>query len=283
MLGAARGAVLAVGAALLLAGCTSTVDGAASPASVAAPTPGDDPLVGAPAVGTCHDIETTYTPLEVPPVVPCSDEHTGETAVVRDTGLPLEAAYPTEGDIDEGYLGDAWDEVCGYDVTNDYLQGQAGDQAYTSYTQVLPTEDQWAAGARWVACDITYGYDQPEPVPGRMAGALRSGDTSPYRACLDGDAQDNDVVACSQEHWAERISGSPDVPEGTPFPADRAARAPIAAQCLPAAVDYLDGPLPPDVAVDITTEDADDWEGFPFATCVLIPASGGTTDTSFRD
>ncbi|WP_165617495.1 septum formation family protein [Klenkia soli] len=275
--------MLAFGAALLLVGCTSTVDGTASPAPVVAPTPGDDPLVDAPAVGTCHDIETTYSPLEVPPVVPCDAEHTGETAVVQDTGLALEAAYPTEDGIDEGYLGDVWDEVCGYDLVQDYLQGQVGDQAYASYTQVLPTQEQWAAGARWVACDITYGYGQPEPAPGRMAGALRSGETAPYRACLDGDAQVSDVVACSDDHWAEQISGSPDIAEGTPFPADQAARAPIAAQCLPAAVDYLDGPLPADVTVDITTEDPDDWAGFPFATCVLVPTAGGTTDTSFRD
>ncbi|SSC25797.1 Septum formation-related protein, partial [Klenkia terrae] len=275
--------VLAVGAALLLAGCTSVVDGTASPASVAAPTPGDDPLVDAPAVGTCHDIENSYSPLEIPPVVGCDEEHTGETALVQDTGLPLEAEYPTEDGIDDGYLGDVWDEVCSYDTVQDYLQGRIGDQAYASYTKVLPTEEQWALGARWVACDVTYGYLEPEPAPGRMAGALRSGETAPYRACLTGDAQDNDVVACSEPHWAEQISGSPDVPEGTPFPADQAARAPIAAQCLPNAVDYLDGPLPADVAVDITTEDADDWEGYPFATCVLVPAAGGTTDTSFRD
>ncbi len=82
-------------------------------------------------------------------------------------------------------------------------------------------------------------------MPGRLAGALQSGDTAPYRSCLTGDPADNDTVACSEPHWAEEISGLPDVPEGTPYPADQAARAAIAAQCLPDAVDYLDGPCRP--------------------------------------
>lgn len=278
-----RRVVLAVSAVLLLAGCTSVVEGVASPASVAAPTPGDDPLFEAPSVGTCHDIEVAYLPLEVPPVVDCGDGHTGETASVVDTGLPLDAEYPTEDGLDDGYLGDAWDEVCSYRVVDDYLQARPIDQVYASSARVLPSEEQWAAGARWVACDVTYGYGSPEPVPGRLAGALASGETAPYRACLDGDPAENDVVPCSEPHWAEQISGLPDVPEGTPFPADQAARAAIATQCLPDAVDYLDGPLPADVLVDITTEDADDWAGFPFPTCVVVPAAGGTTDTSFRD
>ncbi|SCX54912.1 Septum formation [Klenkia marina] len=278
-----RRVVLAVSAALLLTGCTSVVEGVASPAGGATPTAGDDPMFEAPGVGTCHDIEVAYRPLEVPPVVDCGDGHTGETAAVLDTGLPLDAEYPTEADLDDDYLGDAYDDVCSYQTVDTYLQAQPGDRVYADRTQVLPTEEQWAAGARWVACDVTYGYNTPEPVPGRLAGALQSGDTSPYRACLDGDPAENDVVPCSEPHWAEQIGGLPDVAEGTPFPADAAARAVIAAQCLPDAVDYLDGPLPPDIAVDITTDDAEDWAGYPFPTCVLVPAGGGTTDTSFRD
>jgi len=277
-----RRVVLAVGAALLLTGCTSVVEGAASPAAVASPTAGDDPAFEAPEVGTCHDVEVAYRPLDVPPVVDCSDEHTGETAAVADTGLPLDAEYPTEQDLMDGYLGDAWDEVCSYQTVDAYLQAQPNDRVYADSTGVLPTEEQWAAGARWVACDVTYGYDEPEPVPGRLAGALQSADTAPFRACLDGDPADNDVVPCSEPHWAEQISGLPTVAEGTPFPADQAARAVIAAQCLPDAVDYLDGPLPAGVALDITTEDADDWAGYPFPTCVLVPAGGGTTTTTFR-
>ncbi len=152
MLGLVRGAVLAVGAALLLAGCASTVDGTASPAPVTTPTPGDDPMVDAPSVGTCHAVESNYDPLEVPDVVDCGDEHTGETAVVVDTGLPVDAAYPTEGDLEDGYLGDAYDEVCSYDTVDDYLRAETGDRLYTDYTQVLPTPDQWrAARAGWPA------------------------------------------------------------------------------------------------------------------------------------
>ncbi|MCO7221521.1 septum formation family protein [Klenkia sp. PcliD-1-E] len=278
-----RGAVLAVGAALLLAGCTSTVEGSASPAPVASPTPGDDPMVDAPAIGTCHDVESLYEPLQVPDVVDCGDGHTAETAVVADTGLPVDAEYPTQDDLDEGYLGDAFDEVCSYDTVEDYLRARPGDLLYADYAQVLPTEEQWARGARWVACDVTYGYGQPETAPGRMAGVMESGTTAAYRACLDGDPADNDVVACSQPHWAERVSGYPDVPEGTPFPADQAARAAIAEQCRPDAVDHLDGPLPAEVALDITTDDPDDWASFPFPTCVLVPAGGGTTTGSFAD
>ena len=277
-----RRVLLAVSAALLLTGCTSVVEGAASPAAGQV-TPGDDPMFAAPAVGTCHAVEATYLPLEVPAVVECGDGHTGETATVVDTGLPLDAAYPTEDDLDDDYLGDAYDDVCSYRTVDDYLQARPIDQLYATSTQVLPTPDQWAAGARWVACDVTYGDSSPEPVPGRLAGALQSGDTAPYRACLTGDPAENDTVACSEPHWAEEISGLPDVPVGTPYPTDRAARAVIAAQCLPDAVDYLDGPLPAGVALDITTEDADDWAGSPFPTCVLVPADGGSSTTTFRD
>ncbi|GHE07380.1 septum formation family protein [Klenkia taihuensis] len=278
-----RRALLAVGAVLVLAGCSSTVEGSASPAPVTTPTPGDDPMVDAPAVGTCHAVESAYDPLEVPEVVECGDGHTGETAAVLDTGLPVEAEYPTQDDLDEGYLGDAYDDVCSYDTADDYLRAQPGDRSYTNYTQVLPTPEQWARGARWVACDVTYGYSQPEPAPGRMAGALESGDTAAYRACLTGDPADDAVVPCSEPHWGEQISGYPDVPEGTPFPADRAARAVIAEQCRPAAVDYLDGPVPAEVGLDITTDDPEDWASYPFPSCVLIPVDGGTTTGSFRD
>jgi hypothetical protein len=277
-----RRVLLAVSAALLLTGCTSVVEGAASPAAGPV-TPGDDPMFASPAVGTCHAVEVTYEPLDVPPVVECGDGHTGETAAVMDTGLPLDAAYPTEADLDDDYLGAAFDDVCSYRTIDEYMQARPIDQVYANSTQVLPTPDQWAAGARWVACDVTYGDGSPEPVPGRLAGALQSADTAPYRACLTGDPAENDTVACSDPHWAEEISGLPDVPVGTPYPTDRAARAVIAAQCLPDAVDYLDGPLPAEVALDITTEDADDWAGSPFPTCVLVPADGGSSTTTFRD
>ncbi|MEI4271300.1 septum formation family protein [Klenkia sp. LSe6-5] len=277
-----RRVVLAVSAALLVSGCTSVVEGVASPAGGAAPATGD-PSFGAPAIGTCHDIEVAYLPLEVPPVVDCGDGHSGETAAVADTGLALDAPYPTEDQLEDGYLGDAWEEVCDYQLVDDYLQAGPGDRTYASSARVLPTEEQWAAGARWVACDVTYGYGRPEPAPGRLAGALQSGVTAPYRACLDGDPVVHDVVACSEPHWAEQLIGWPDVAEGTPFPADRAARSVLAEQCLPDAVDYLDGPLPADVLLDITTEDAQSWARYPFPSCVLVPAAGGTTSTSFRD
>ncbi len=269
-----------VTAGLVLAGCSTSVQGTASPGAVAMVTPGDDPLFEAPAVGTCHQVEVTYDPRDVPPVVDCAESHTAETAVVRDTGLPLDAPYPTDSDLDYSDEDSPFLDVCSYDTTDDYLRAESGEQVYASYTQILPTTDQWAAGARWVACDVVYGSTSPEPAPGRMAGALEGPDASAYRLCLDGSPVDFGDVPCSAEHWAEPLVELPDAPEGSPFPADRAARAPYAAECLPSAVDYVGGPLPPEYVVDITTEDQDDWESYPFPQCVIARADGGTSTTS---
>lgn len=270
-----------VSAGLLLGGCTSVVEGVATPEATAAPTPGDDPMFEAPAIGTCHQVEVVYDPLDVPPVVDCAEPHTAETAAVLDTGLPLDAPYPTEEDLD--YAEDSpFTDVCSYSTADEYVGAEPGDLTYVDYTVLLPTPEQWAAGARWVACDVVYGGSGPEPAPGRMANALDGPDASAYRSCLDGSPVAYDEVPCSVEHWAEQLNSLPDVPEGAPFPVDRAARQPYADQCLPDAVDYLDGPLPSEYVLDVTTDDEEYWADSPFPQCVIARADGGTSTSSVR-
>jgi len=275
-----RTGTLLAGLVLVLAGCTSTVEGTASPGAAAVVTPGDDPLFEAPAIGTCHDLEVAYLPLEPPAVVDCDEDHTSETAVVVDTGLPLDAAYPTVDDLDDDYLGAAYDDVCRYDTPQEYLGDESLYQLYASYAQVLPTQEQWAAGARWVACDVYYGYSSPEVAPGRMAGALAGPDRDAYLYCLSGDVVSQETVPCTEPHFAEPSGGTADVAEGSPYPTDQAARAVYAQSCQSSAVQYLGGQVPAGVLVDITTDDQEGWEGYPYAECILVPADGSETTGS---
>lgn len=288
---ALRGLGCAVLAAL--AGCTSTVPGEAFRAEIPAAKPtvppagpeGADPAAP-PVVGTCFTLtlDQALDPLASPPPVNCADEHNAETADVADTGLGPDEPYPTPSDLaqENGDVAVAVEDVCSFEDITEYLGGDELDDPYAFYAAFLPSEEQWAAGARWVRCDVHYGYLEPETAPGVMAGALEGDEAAAYRACFAGNPADYDVVPCSQPHDAEPVGGYVDLPVGTPYPADPAARQAIAGECLDDIQAYVDGPMPIGYAADVYVGPSDGWSEAPYARCVVVPAGGGRSSTSVR-
>ncbi|MGY1739693.1 MULTISPECIES: septum formation family protein [unclassified Blastococcus] len=293
--GARRGAARA-GAALcvlaLLAACTGTAAGEALPADLgpAKPTvpvagPGGADPAAPPVVGTCWALEAGQedTPLDPPPAVSCGSEHSAETAVVGDTGLGAGDERPSEEELSgDGALATAVDELCDLDDVVGYLGGTDPEDPHAFYAVFLPDEEQWAAGARWMRCDVFYGYVSPQSAPGVMARALSGPDAAAYRVCFAGTPTDYGVVPCSEEHQAEptgyRLA---DLPVDAPYP-DEPTRAGLAASCAGSVQDYLGGPPPLGYTPDVWIDTAGEWPDRPDARCVLVPAGGGSTTGSVR-
>ncbi|MGY1772584.1 septum formation family protein [Blastococcus sp. SYSU D00813] len=282
----------ALGALVLLAGCSSTVDGDARPADLGAakPTvpvagPGDADPAAPPVVGTCYLLEDGQEdrPLDPPAPVSCGSEHSAETAVVGDTGLGEGDERPVEDDLtDDGDLADEVDELCDLDDVVAYLGGEDPEDPYAFYAVFLPDEEQWEAGARWMRCDVFYGYTSPETAPGVMARALTGPDRAAYRVCFAGTPTSYDVVPCSEPHQAEptgfRLA---DVPEGAPYP-DEPTRLGLVGSCAGAVQEYLGGPLPLGYAADVWVGTAEGWNAGPEPRCVVVPAGGGQSTGSVR-
>jgi hypothetical protein len=277
--------LVALAAGVLVAGCTTTVVGQASPAAGSAGSDGDS--AGEPEIGTCRLIaeEQIDDPRNPPEPVDCAQEHNAETAEVDDSGLGADDAYPSEADLDveDSVAATALEDVCTFDLLTQYLGGDGLDEPYAFFSPYLPTEAEWEAGARWVRCDVFYGYFRPETAPGALAGALDGPDAAAYRSCYFGTPVTWDVGPCSRPHDAEPISASADVPDGTPYPADQPARQALATQCADDAGAYLGGPVSSDYLLDVYVGSGSDWASGPIAECVLVPAAGGRTSTSARD
>jgi hypothetical protein len=286
-------AVAAVAAGVLLAGCTGTVTGRATfggedpakPDVAPAEPAGRDPAAD-PVVGTCRTIAEGQDddPRDPPDPVACWEEHDAETAAVDDSGLGGSDPYPTARDVadEDGAAATALDGVCTRGVLTAYLGGDDLDEPYASVAPYLPSEEQWAAGARWVRCDVLYGYSSPETAPGILAGALKGPDAAAYRACFVGDPAGWSVVPCARPHDAEPIGAHADVPDGPAYPADPPARQALAQQCFRDVGAYVGGPMPAGYALDVYVGTESQWADRPRAQCVLVPAHGGQTSTSVR-
>jgi hypothetical protein len=278
--------LVALAAGVLVVGCATTVVGTAAPAGTGAATRGTDGS-GEPEIGTCRTIteDQIDDPRNPPEPVDCAQQHNAETAEVDDVRLDADDPYPGDADIedDDSAVSAALDDVCTFDLLRQYLGGDGLAEPYAFFSSFLPSQAEWEAGARWVRCDVFYGYSRPETAPGRLAGALDGPGAAAYRSCYFGTPVTWDVGACSKPHDAEPIGASADVPDGTPYPADRPARQALAAQCADEAGAYLGGPLPDDYVLDAYVGSESGWATGPFAECVLVPADGGRTATSLRD
>ena len=281
-------AVLAL--ATLLAGCTSTVPGDALPADYGAAKPtvpaagpgGADPAAP-PVVGTCYDLSSgqEYQPLDPPAPVSCGDEHDSETAAVGDTGLGPDDERPSEDELyEDDELSAAIGELCGLDDVVAYLGGEGPEDPYAYYAVFLPDEDQWEAGARWLRCDVHYGYSDPETAPGVMAGALDGPDAAAYRVCLAGNARDHFIVPCSEPHGAEPAGYAlADLDYDAPYP-DEPTRLGLVGSCAEAVREYLGGPPPLGYVADVWVDTAEDWGSGGEPRCVVVPAGGGAVTGS---
>ena len=152
-----------------------------------------DPLVGAPAVGQCFDMDSTelasaaYT--EAP--VDCASTHTSTTIAVA--VLPEGLAYESRA------LARFALETC-VPVQRKVLGTSIRGLRLTAYTLGYfgPTPEQQAAGARWLRCDLVLGSpDDLQPLPAKLDVGSYPFKKSVSR-CLTG--RDFHVTVCSAKH-----------------------------------------------------------------------------------
>jgi hypothetical protein len=274
-------AVMAVAVTVLgwCTACATSVPGHSAP--------GDDVIAQAPRFGTCWQLRTADfgTPLDQPAPRTCAQPHDTETVWVATNALDRDLDYPSRLQVDQasGALGKALDDVCDFVTVSTYLGDEAGLHApYVTAQPRLPSRTQWAAGARWVRCDVVYGIDAPQPAPGRMSGGLDGPQTAALRACYAGTPADHGVVPCSAAHEAEIVPDGLYLAGRSPYPTeDRARQRAAQSVCAQAlTIDLAGSPAPPDARLDLYLEppDPDDPTAFS-ATCVLVRIDGTRSTT----
>ena len=171
-------------AALLLTALTSLGPAAA----VAA-----DPMVGAPTVGQCFDMGRTELAAETytEAAVDCSARHTSTVLAVAT--LPAGMTYDDPG-VDL-----AVHQACNAKVWRAIGTSTLGSglTAY-GFGWFLPTEEQRAAGATWLRCDLVLlDGARPLPLPDRL-DVGRVPFSNKVARCLAG--RDLHVTVCAQRH-----------------------------------------------------------------------------------
>ena len=119
-----------------------------------------------PMAGQCWNVSRSAADvmsLDVPSV-DCADVHTLETFLVAE----WKARNPYQMTEDE--LWAAADDLCGYQRADTYLgvRPQHLPVPRTEWYFFFPTQQQWAAGERWIRCDVglLQGWDALEPLRG---------------------------------------------------------------------------------------------------------------------
>ena len=280
-----RGATTLLTLVLLgtVTGCATTVSGHA--------TVGDSVIARAPDRGACWDVRKVgpTSALDDAIRVPCSGAHQEETVWVDDGVLDLAAPYPTGANLaPDDPIGKAVGDVCGYGMVDAYLGIDIAVDSplyglYVSTAPRLPNREQWAAGARWVRCDVVFGIESGEPAPGTMAGALKGPHAPAYHLCLTGTWDDYDLASCAQPHDAEAFQPF-QLDDATPWPGDARSRGDLTQAChdgLPYAF-QVNG-LPDGFRLDVFVGPPDGWETARLVACVLVPTAGGQTSSTFLD
>ena len=272
--------VAAVGAAVLgCAACTDTVSGHG--------TPSRDQIAAPPAFGTCWELRTTDfgSALDQPKRRACGQPHDVETIWVATGALPASSAYPTVAQIEEttGAVATALDDACSVETVDTYLGDDAAVHVpFVTWEPRLPSQEQWAAGARWVRCDIVYGVDEPQLSPGKMSGALKGTHSADFRACYAGTPTDNHVVPCSAAHEAEAVTEALKLPDGVSFPAQARTRQSLAESGCSRELGAVLGtsPRPAGFQLDLYLWSQDGDSGTVSVSCVLVRADGGQSTTA---
>lgn len=203
-----------------------------------------------------------------------------ETVWVATDALAQPMPYPAESEADDvgGPVAQALHSVCNYGAVSAYLGDDAGrHQLFARFASYLPTKAEWAAGARWVHCDVVYGLASSPAAPGVMAGALLGTQAAAYLQCYRGTPEIYEITACSQPHDAQVIPDPVLLPLGTSYPAGASTRQSIALTCArrPFAPD-----LPPGYRVDVYLASAETWANDPEAICVAVRNDGTRTSTN---
>lgn len=131
---------------------TALTTAAAAAAIVAAGLVAPSPAAAAPAVDACYAYKAAVLEegTSTAPAVDCSAQHTAQTYYVgtlpASFGLPSEASQAAR--LSAG-------RPCTVAAMNSYL-GLSDRQLPSRFQTVVlfPTDEQWAAGERWVRCDV---------------------------------------------------------------------------------------------------------------------------------
>jgi hypothetical protein len=172
------------------------------------------PAQAAPAVGTCWDYPFSVTERisTDAPAVPCEGPHTAETFFVGPVSDRL--GTPSKASVNARLAATA---PCTVAAMNAYL-GLAGRSLPSRFTVVplLPTDAQWAAGERWVRCDVLLQSGlQAERVAGPMTAVAAGLAPAALDFCTPGtpSAKNTAAVPCTgRRNWIkvlEQTLGGP--------------------------------------------------------------------------
>jgi hypothetical protein len=273
--------VLALLVVSVLAGCSDTRPGIdvaevarttttpTTPTTTIAPT-----MVGAPAVGegggpvTQAEIDPAS---DARPPVPCAEPHGFETVHVGEL-LDAPEAWPGE-DLPAGLTEQilaacqpALEEYLALPEAGPYVvPNRVSDFAY-----FVPTEEEWAGGARWFRCDAfvtPLAPGEQTSISGTLQGVGASPLPAAYRICDD----PTGFVPCTSPHDLEYVAAIEAGQDTYPTVSDPAlaerCRAPVAQELAITARDDLS------FSVAIPTEQA--WQaGLRVVYCVVGAAGG---------
>jgi len=226
----------------LLAGCTSVIPGEAASA---------DPVPDAPAVGTCLALDNSDVDKLTIFVdrVACDDpEYTAQvfaTPDLTDLGDNPISTY-NRSDV-EAVIG----STCSEQARDEFLSAESVESPFVQTTFFTPTDTQWALGARWAYCVVSYGLDAVLPAPAVLEGAFSRTPAADYRTCLllSGFA----MVPCSQPHDAEYVGVEIDFGPDPVNPLDDPIRLASALDiCLDAFNAYVPQPADPGLDYSVT-------------------------------
>lgn len=197
-------------ASVLLAAGTVLLAGLVAPA----------PAAAAPQVGACYDykaavLDEVSTPASA---VDCNELHTAETYYVGRVGDSF--GLPSQASLARIL---AAGQPCTVKAMNTYLG--VPDRVLPSRFQtavLFPTDEQWAAGERWVRCDVVLqGGLQLRPFRGTAAALVASAPPEQFDFCTPGEPNARATAAfpCRnpKKNWIkvlDRELGGP----GTSFP-----------------------------------------------------------------
>ncbi len=199
----------------------------------------------APVVGACYEYpaDTLTKVSSGAPAIGCESPHTAETfwvgTVADAIGLPSKVtpvSYLTAG------------KPCTAKVMNTYL-GFTDRSLPSRFTTVvlLPTDAQWAAGERWVRCDVVLKAGKAlKSITGTATGLVAATPEAIFNFCTPKEPRAASTAAypCTnaKKNWIKVL----DVTLGGPaakFPGDQAVAKYMQAQCKKMAKKY-DGKIP---------------------------------------
>ncbi|GAA4693471.1 septum formation family protein [Nocardioides nanhaiensis] len=176
-----------------------------------------------PELGACRDLTPADVaqPSNQTETVPCAEPHTAQTYAVGEVPDDLR-----DLDHDDDAIG-----AFAYETCTEKLQGFLGaDQSLAlrtilSWAWFRPTEEAWAAGARWYRCDVVGGNDQLEELialPETAEGLLLGRAADRWMTCVDGETvAEGRKVPCSQPHDWRAVTTIKLGEDADPYPGDR--------------------------------------------------------------